>query len=84
MNDKADEYFNALVNEIDMRKKEIGSREISTVYFGGGTPSSVSGQNIIKVLDHLRNSFRIREDAEITIEANPESASFEKLLSYRQ
>ena len=80
----AEDYFEILKKEIDIRKDEIGSREISTVYFGGGTPSSVDEIYITGILEHIRNSFRLRDDAEITVEANPESASFEKLACYRK
>lgn len=71
-------YFDALKKEMEIRAEEIGSREISTVYFGGGTPSSVKSEFITETLDHIYSAYNIRSDAEITVEANPESLTPEK------
>ena len=80
----AEDYFAMLKKEIDIRKDEMGKREISTVYFGGGTPSSVDERYITGILEHIAKNFRLRGDAEITVEANPESASYEKLSGFRK
>ncbi|MBQ0135674.1 MAG: radical SAM family heme chaperone HemW [Oscillospiraceae bacterium] len=49
------------------------SEAFDTVYFGGGTPSCLSGESIVKILDALRLNFNILPDAEITVECNPSS-----------
>jgi putative oxygen-independent coproporphyrinogen III oxidase len=54
-------------------------RPLSTVFFGGGTPSLFASQQFASVLEELRSNFGIAADAEITTEANPESTSVELL-----
>ena len=54
-------------------------RPLSTVFFGGGTPSLFASQQFAAVLEELRSNFGIAADAEITTEANPESTSVELL-----
>ena len=67
-------YVNALVAEIMERAKSIGKGEkITTVYFGGGTPSVLSNVQLGVILAALRESFTIGRDAEVTIEVNPKS-----------
>lgn len=81
--DLINEYYKSLKKEIILRKDEINSREISTVYFGGGTPSYVDSKYIVDIMDILKSEFNINKDAEITIEANPESITDEKLENYK-
>jgi len=57
---------------------------LATVFLGGGTPSLLSPQELADLLDQLGTRFRIAPDAEITIEANPEGLSRDKLAAYRQ
>ena len=54
-----------------------------TVYFGGGTPSLLSCEQVSAILDAVRDSFEL-SDAEITLEANPCTADFDKLCGYRR
>lgn len=49
---------------------------INTIYFGGGTPSVLPYQDIIKILDAIRETYTVAQDAEITIEVNPSSTAF--------
>lgn len=77
------EYYKSLKKEIILRKEEINSRKISTVYFGGGTPSYVESKYITDILFTLKNEFNIDKDAEMTIELNPESVTKEKLFDYK-
>lgn len=74
-------YFESLISEI---KNCRDKRAVSTIYFGGGTPSSVNVSDIKKVLDAIYENFDIDKNAEITIECNPNSATFEKLEEYRK
>lgn len=55
---------------------------IDTIYFGGGTPSSVPSKYIGEILDSIRSCFNVQKNAEITIECNPESITKEKLEDY--
>lgn len=77
-------YVEALLREIGQSEALGETHEISTVFFGGGTPSILKSQWILKVLNQLRAQFVFREDAEITIEANPGTVDREKLLRYRE
>lgn len=72
----------ALIHEIDICKdnftsstdeckENFTSQTISTVYFGGGTPSVLSVNQLERILNALRDTFDIAEDAEVTLEANP-------------
>lgn len=77
-------YLEALLDEITKSKQELSGYEADTVFFGGGTPSLLKGEEIERILDTLRAAVRIVEDAEITIEANPGTVDEEKLLSYKK
>ncbi len=59
------------------------SRMVDSIYFGGGTPSLLSEKDIFQILETADKSFCV-SNAEITMEANPSSATFEKLLGYRK
>lgn len=67
-----DEFLNSLERELDLRTKRQKLTEVSTVYFGGGTPSRLGGDGIARALSLVRNVAEISRDAEITIEANPD------------
>lgn len=73
----------ALMKEAILQKEYFRGGVISTVYFGGGTPSLLSGEEIKKQLDNLKSIFPVNEDAEITLEANPDDLTREKLESLR-
>ncbi len=74
-------YFESLISEIKNCKYK---RNVSTIYVGGGTPSSVDVKDINNVLDAIFKKFDVVDNAEITIECNPNSATFEKLKEYRE
>ena len=66
-----EDYLRALSTEISLRSYELAGESVETVYFGGGTPSLLSGRAIGDILRLLRRSFDITEGAEITLECNP-------------
>ncbi|AGW14608.1 radical SAM family heme chaperone HemW [Megalodesulfovibrio gigas] len=68
-------YVDALLQEIAIQGDRLGRRTISTLYFGGGTPSLLPAKVVEVVFRRLRRAFRIAPDAEITLEANPESVT---------
>lgn len=76
-------YFSALLKETEIRAKEINS-EVDTIYFGGGTPTSVDPKMISAVLEKLFSLYNISPDAEITIECNPGTIGFEGLSALRK
>lgn len=66
-----EDYLRALSTEISVRSYELAGESVETIYFGGGTPSLLSGRAIGDILRLLRRSFDITETAEITLECNP-------------
>lgn len=62
----------AIIREIEDRKKEASGERINTVYFGGGTPSVLSIELINRILEALTRQYTISGDAEISLEANPD------------
>ena len=66
-----DRYVTALVAEIRQYQKLAENYRVTTIFFGGGTPSILSGGQMKEIFDALRDVFEIQADAEITMEANP-------------
>ena len=77
-------YVDALIAQIKDFRMEAKDRLVDTVYFGGGTPSLLSGEEIVRILKTVRSVFRVSEDAEITMEANPGTLDPEKLSAYHE
>lgn len=73
-------YFSILTKEI-LNCPSKGC-QIDTIYFGGGTPSSVASDEICHLLNCIRSRFHVLPNAEITIECNPCSTTTEKLTAY--
>jgi len=72
-------YREILAQEIELAGNQIGARSISTIFFGGGTPTLLSPEDIGQTLVKLQESFGFRDGIEITTEANPESVTRESL-----
>ena len=70
-----DEYLSALDAELRTRFGSLAPTEVDTIYLGGGTPSRLGGEGVVRALDLLRRHFVPSADAEITIEANPEDVT---------
>ena len=82
--DQKEEYVRDLEQEIRSYKTFAADYQVSTVYFGGGTPSILETGQIERIMGALRQTFRIEKKAEITLEMNPGTARKEKLKAYRQ
>ena len=80
--EKYKEYVECLINEIRNKKIE-NPKLVNTIYIGGGTPSILDSEDIINILEAIRNRFKIDTDCEITIEINPGTATKEKLEDYK-
>ncbi|MEN2490205.1 radical SAM family heme chaperone HemW [Flavobacterium sp. B11] len=76
---KKDDMVLALAKEIAMRKTESDG-EIETIYFGGGTPSVLSNDEINFLLSEVYKNYKVVENPEITLEANPDDLSAERIL----
>ena len=85
-NDSYDEshYIEALANDLRREYAQAEQRPIKTIFFGGGTPSLFSSDAISNILDTVRNETALRDDAEITMEANPGTFEQEKFSAYRE
>lgn len=71
------DYLDAIVAELEMAvvKHPELARGADTVFIGGGTPSMLGASGLRRLLDGVRNSFGLADDAEVTTESNPESTS---------
>ena len=76
-------YFHVLQQEIRAFEALASLHDVSTVFFGGGTPSLVDPKYIAQVLNLLRTQYQFTKDAEITLEANPGTLTKESLEAYR-
>jgi oxygen-independent coproporphyrinogen III oxidase len=65
-------FIDALITEAELRRNYLSDEIVSTIYFGGGTPSVLSPKDISKVLDKLSALFSIDNNCENTIELNPD------------
>jgi oxygen-independent coproporphyrinogen-3 oxidase len=78
-----DRYVGALAAEI-LAGPEGRGDEADTIYFGGGTPSLLEPHEIGRIVGACREAFRVTADAEITLEANPETVTVDRLAAYRR
>ena len=81
---EVERYVAALTKEMALRCHEANGEPIRTVYFGGGTPSILQTAQLQRIIDSIKQHFRIDEEAEITIEANPEQLSADYCSSLKQ
>ncbi len=77
------DFLEALKKEAVERKDYLGGEEVRTVYFGGGTPSLLKPSEIAGILEVLYKNYKIIENPEITLEANPDTVSRESLSEYK-
>ena len=81
-------YLDALKKEIISRKSYLTSENtseniVNTIYFGGGTPSIIDSKEIESILNTIHQHFKVNAKAEITLEANPDDLSNEKLHDFK-
>jgi len=77
-----DSYIEALKKEIVLHKTTLDNHKISTIFFGGGTPSILSGNQIAEIMDTISKYYCIETKAEISMEANPGTLTYDKLKTY--
>lgn len=70
---------NSIAQELKIQKEYFGSGKVSTIYFGGGTPSLLSTLELEKILKTIRQNFVLEKEVEITLEANPDDLTLEKV-----
>ena len=76
---KKDELLNALVKELELRKNEFKNITVETIYFGGGTPSLLSNNELEFLIDSVYKNFKVSKNPEITLEANPDDLSVQRI-----
>ncbi|MFM7858920.1 MAG: radical SAM family heme chaperone HemW [Flammeovirgaceae bacterium] len=73
------EMVNALAKEMALQKSYLGGEALETIYFGGGTPSLLSKNDVEQLVEMARNMFPVDNNVEITFEANPDDLTLKKL-----
>lgn len=68
-------FIKAIVKEVSLRKDYLGFESVATLYLGGGTPSVFSISDLGTILNQVNKQFRVEENAELTIELNPDDVS---------
>jgi len=78
---KKEEMVLALAKEIRLRKSESANEEVETIYFGGGTPSVLTSAEIDFLISEVYQNYSVIENPEITLEANPDDLSTERIVA---
>jgi putative oxygen-independent coproporphyrinogen III oxidase len=76
-------FLRALLAEIEATAARTGPRPLSTIFFGGGTPSLMAATSVGAILDAIGRHWRVAPDVEVTLEANPTSVEAGKFAAYR-
>lgn len=79
-----EQYIAALLDEIKYVAPDYKERVVNTIFFGGGTPSSIAAELISEVMLALRANFKVSENCEATIECNPGTLTSEKATCYKK
>jgi oxygen-independent coproporphyrinogen-3 oxidase len=77
------EMIATICQEIALRADELKTENIKSIYFGGGTPSLLTEQELKDILTPIKHFFHIEKDAEITLEANPDDINIHQLKIWR-
>jgi oxygen-independent coproporphyrinogen-3 oxidase len=78
-----DDLVKTLLSEAEFEKEYLQGEQINTIYFGGGTPSILEIEDLQFIFSALFRNYSITADAEITLEANPDDISAEKLKAWK-
>lgn len=78
------EVIDAIVKEIILQREYLQSEPVGTIYFGGGTPSLLNDDELMKIMSAISESFNVNQTAEITLEANPDDLDEQKLETLRK
>ena len=80
-------FVDLLIKEVDLKIKahpELKDRTLKTIFFGGGTPSLLSPEELSSIIAQIKKYFIIANDVEFTLECNPGTVTLEKLSAYRE
>lgn len=73
----------AICHEIELQKDYLPTRTLETIYLGGGTPSLLTGKELGQIFEAIHRIYQVRSDSEITLEANPDDLTSQKLLELK-
>lgn len=76
---KKEEMLRAISMELTLRKSEFANTKVETIYFGGGTPSVLDTEEINQLIETVYAHYAVTKDPEITLEANPDDLSTQKI-----
>lgn len=77
-------YVRRLIEETEYKSQQYKGYEITSVFFGGGTPSILTETQIAEIMEALQQNFSIQKEAEITIECNPGTLARQKIITYKE
>lgn len=77
-------YVRRLIEETEYKSQQYKGYEITSVFFGGGTPSILMETQIAEIMEALQQNFSIQKEAEITIECNPGTLARQKIITYKE
>lgn len=77
-----DEFLKAMEKELILRKDYLENQLIETVYFGGGTPSLLCADEILRLFDTITKNYHLSSDIEFTLEANPDDLTAQKVKEF--
>lgn len=78
------EIVAALLKEMELRQEYSGKEAVNTIYFGGGTPSLLETEDLRLLINKIKKNYPVAENAEITIETNPDDINEEKLTGWKE
>ncbi len=81
---KIPDYVSAVCKHIEIEAPKYKDYEIDTVFFGGGTPSLIEPNDFERLTNQIKSSFKVTQNAEFSIEANPGTLTLEKLNCYKK
>jgi len=82
LSDVSQGYIDLLIKEIEMAREFSDATYVPTIFFGGGTPSLMEPEDLGRVINAIATKFELSPDCEITMEANPDSLTKERLQGY--
>ncbi len=78
---KKDELVEALITELQLRKNELQDQEVETIYFGGGTPSLLTNEELVLLIESVYKNYKVSANPEITLEANPDDLTEQRIIA---
>jgi oxygen-independent coproporphyrinogen-3 oxidase len=76
-------FLTALLREMEMRRDYTGGEPVGTIYIGGGTPSQLATGDLQRIFDRIYSLFSVKEETEVTLEANPDDMTPDYVKSLR-